>query len=100
MFHAMAGNPIVDWLFMLGLFGIGLAFILGIGLRIMGLCGAVLMLLMWLAVIPPKTNPIIDDHVIYFFLFLIFRELPVGETFGFGKWWQQTALVKKYRWLR
>ena len=35
-FADMAGNPFVDWLFMLGLLGIGLSLILGIGLRVGG----------------------------------------------------------------
>ena len=34
VFQAMAGSPVVDWLFMLGLLLIGLALILGIGMKI------------------------------------------------------------------
>ena len=45
IFHAMAGNPIVDWLFMLGLLLIGLALLLGIGVRIAGYSGALYALL-------------------------------------------------------
>src|SRR6186713_867118 len=33
-FHNIAGDPWANWLFMLGLLGIGVALILGIGLRI------------------------------------------------------------------
>src|ERR1044072_136763 len=32
-FHAMSGNPFFDWLFMLGLLGIGLGLVLGIAVR-------------------------------------------------------------------
>src|SRR5919112_1332225 len=32
-FHSIAGNPVVDWLFLLGLLGIGVALIAGIGFR-------------------------------------------------------------------
>ena len=32
-FNGLSGNMIVDWLFMVGLLGIGLALVLGIGMR-------------------------------------------------------------------
>lgn len=96
MYNALAGNPVVDWLFMMGLLLIGLSLILGIGLKIAGYSGAILMILMWSAVLFPENNPIIDEHIIYALVFLIFTQLPVGDYFGFGKMWSQTALVKKY----
>jgi len=99
-FNSIAGSGLVDWLFMMGLLCIGLAMILGIGFRLAGFFGAILMFLMWFALVPSKNNPLVDDHVIYFFLFLIFRELPVGDTFGLGRWWKSTPLVKNYPWLR
>src|SRR5690606_11460400 len=33
-YQGLAGNTLIDWLFMMGLLGIGLALILGIGMRI------------------------------------------------------------------
>jgi thiosulfate dehydrogenase [quinone] large subunit len=53
-FESLAGNPIVDWLFMLGLFGIGLALILGIGLKIATQTGSLLLFLMWASLLPPE----------------------------------------------
>lgn len=100
LFQAMAGNAVVDWLFMLGLLLIGLAMIVGIGVRIAGWSGAVLMLLMWLAVLPPEHNPVIDEHVIQLVVFLLLAVKCSGHTLGLGKWWTQTALVKKYPVLR
>ena len=38
-YHALAGNGFVDVLFMVGLLGIGLALILGIGLRVAAVAG-------------------------------------------------------------
>src|ERR687885_1668654 len=32
-YQNLAGNPVVDWIFMIGLLGIGLALILGVGMR-------------------------------------------------------------------
>src|SRR4029453_10935918 len=48
-FHAIAGAAWADWLFMVGLLGIGLALIFGIGLRVAAVSGTLMMLLMWAA---------------------------------------------------
>ena len=47
-----------DWLFMLGLAAIGTALLLGIGMRVAAVSGALLYLLMWTVVLPPQTNPV------------------------------------------
>jgi hypothetical protein len=41
VFQAMAGNPLVDWLFMLGLLGIGLGLMLGIFMKISTFFGGI-----------------------------------------------------------
>jgi thiosulfate dehydrogenase (quinone) large subunit len=46
-FHTIAGAAWADWLFMAALLGIGIALVLGIGLRIAAVSGTVMMLLMW-----------------------------------------------------
>lgn len=96
LFGAMAGQVWVDWLFMLGLLGIGLALILGIGLRIAAVSGATMMLLMYLAVIPPANNPIVDDHIIYALVVGLFPLLDAGQYLGLGKWWSKQKIVKQY----
>src|SRR5690349_21513534 len=58
----LAGNPVVDWVFMVGLLGIGLALILGVGMRVAAGSGALLLLMMWSAVLPPANNLFMDDH--------------------------------------
>ena len=99
IYNNLAGNPLIDWLFMLGLLLIGLALLLGIVIKIASYSGAVFMLIMWSASIWPKTNPFLDEHLVYVLLFLIFATLPIGDWFGLGKWWKSTALVKKYKFL-
>lgn len=95
IFNALAGNPIVDWLFMLGLLLIGLALLLGVGVRIAGYSGAILMLLMYLAgSIWPENNPFIDDHIIYALLFLLLAWLSSGKYLGFGNWWRNLKIVQ------
>jgi len=54
-YQGLAGNPVVDCLFMMGLLFVGLALMLGIGVRIAGFAGALMMLLIYSAgFIPPK----------------------------------------------
>src|ERR1700712_5799720 len=49
----LAGNPIVDWLFMLGLLGIGTALILGIGMRLAAVTRRALLVIVFTASMPP-----------------------------------------------
>lgn len=100
MYHQIAGQAWADWLFMLGLAGIGTALILGIAMRLAGAAGALLLVLMWTAVLPPANNPFMDDHLIYAGALLLLVALKAGHTVGFGKVWEQLDVVRKYRALR
>jgi len=88
-FQSLAGNAIVDWLFMLGLFLIGLALILGIGVKIGGYSGALLVFLMWLSNFPPEHNPFLDEHIIYAIILIGLARLKAGQWVGLGKWWSE-----------
>lgn len=94
-FEGIAGNLLVDWLFMLGLLGLGTALLLGIARKVSTASGSLLLLLMWLAAFPSKNNPIIDEHVIYILVLQLLFQLHSGEVFGLGKWWNKTKIVKK-----
>lgn len=96
LFQTIAGNVIVDWLYMMGLLLVGLSLILGMGVKIAGYSGAALVLLIWLTALPPEHNPLIDEHIVYSFVLLSFTQLPIGHVLGVGKWWSQTSLVKRY----
>lgn len=96
LFHSFAGSSIVDVLFMGGLLLIGLSLLLGIGVRIAGYCGALLMLLMYLALFPPENNPLIDEHIIYIAVFLGLAIRSKTQKFGFGEKWARSNFVKKY----
>jgi thiosulfate dehydrogenase [quinone] large subunit len=100
MWHQAAGTQWADWLFMIGLAAIGVALILGIGMRIAAAAGAVLMVLMWSVVLPPTTNPFLDDHLIYAGVLVGLALINAGDTIGLGRWWSQTGLVSRLRWLR
>jgi thiosulfate dehydrogenase [quinone] large subunit len=99
-YHSFAGAAWADWLFMLGLLGIGLALIAGVGMRIAAAAGAVLMVAMWTAVLPPETNPFMDDHLIYAGVLVLLALTAAGDTLGLGAWWGRTRLVQQHPWLR
>ncbi len=95
-YSSLAGNVAVDWLFMLGLLGVGVALIVGVATRIAGYAGAIMMVLIWTALLPPKNNPLLDDHIIYTFVLIGLSIVKSGQWFGLGKWWSKTDLVKRY----
>ncbi|MBI4175799.1 MAG: hypothetical protein HY518_01220 [Candidatus Aenigmarchaeota archaeon] len=96
LFSSLAGNAAVDGLFMAGLLLIGLAIMLGIGMRIASWAGVLLSLLMWSSLLPPANNPTVDEHIIYVFAFLVLASIKAGHAYGLGKWWSERAIVKKH----
>lgn len=65
IFHSLAGIGLVDWLFMLGLLGIGLSLIINRFVRLGCIAGSCLLFFMYLALLFPENNPIIDEHIVY-----------------------------------
>jgi thiosulfate dehydrogenase (quinone) large subunit len=108
MFHHMAGQGWADWLFMLGLLGIGLALMFGIGLRIAAVAGVILVALMWAAVWPlaqhasdgsltGSTNPFVDEHVMDALALIVVGVLGVGSRLGLGALWAKLPFVNRHR---
>jgi thiosulfate dehydrogenase (quinone) large subunit len=98
-YHGFAGAAWADWLFMIGLAGIGIALIAGVGMRIAATAGAVLLVAMWTAVLPPENNPFMDDHLIYAAVLVLLALLGAGTTLGLGRRWAATPLVRRNTWL-
>lgn len=99
-YSSFAGAAWADWLFMIGLLGIGLALTFGFGMRIAAVAGAALYLLMWTASLPLENNPVIDDHVLGAITVVVLALTLAGDTWGVGRWWSQTRLVRDNSWLR
>jgi len=99
-FNSIAGAAWADWIFMLGLLGIGVALMLGIGMRIATVAGSIMLVLMWAAVLPPANNPFMDDHLIYAGVLFLLLALGAADTFGFGRWWKSMAIVQRVPILR
>lgn len=95
-YNGLAGNTAVDAIFMLALLMVGGALILGIGTKIAGYSGALLMVLLWTTYLPPENNPIVDDRIVYAILFLAMTVVKPGRWLGLGKWWSETSLVKRF----
>ncbi|GAA0222934.1 hypothetical protein [Cryptosporangium japonicum] len=99
LYHDLAGTAFADWAFMLGLLGIGVAMTLGIGMRIAGVSGSLLYVLMWTVALPPENNPITDEHILGALIVATLALVGAGNYFGLGTWWRRTALVQKFPWL-
>jgi thiosulfate dehydrogenase [quinone] large subunit len=99
-FVSLAYSPIVNFLYMFGLISVGTALILGIAKKLTTIGGVLMMLLIYMGNIPPKTNPIMDEHIIYIFLLLLLNATNAYSFFGIYKYWEKLTLVKKFNLLK
>jgi len=99
-YQSIAGHAWADWLFMLGLLGIGLGLILGVAVRLAAVAGATLLILMWSAVLPPANNIFLDDHIIYALVLAILALSHAGAIFGFASTWERFGVVRRFGILR
>ena len=109
-FRYLGTVPGMDWLFMIGLLGIGVALILGVAVRPAAISGALMLLLMWAAVwVPAKTaggqpsgstNPIVDEHIIGIFGLIVVGALVAWSAGYLGRKWAAIPIVAAHSWLR
>lgn len=100
IFNSLAGNVVIDWLFMLGLLGVGVALLLGMGMRVASVAGSLLMFLIWLSALPLENNPFMDQHIVYILILIGLYNEPAAHTrLSLAEWWQNTRLVKNHPWL-
>ena len=100
IYSSIGGTFWADLFFMLGLLGIGVALTLGAGMRIAAISGVVLYVLMWAASFPLQNNPVIDEHVLGAISVVVLALTMAGDTWGLGRWWSQTGMVRRYPILR
>ncbi|MFF4189679.1 hypothetical protein [Nonomuraea sp. NPDC001831] len=96
LFASLAGQAWVDWLFMAGLLGIGLALVLGIGTRVAAVTGTLMLVLMWAAELPLANNPFMDEHIVYAIVLIGLALAGAGTTLGLGN----LLVVRRNAWLR
>ena len=96
-YQSLAGNGLVDFLFMAGLLFVGISLLFGIFTKLGSFSGALILILMYSAgFIPPEHNPFLDDHIINALIMLGLLFSHSGRYLGFGNWWSNTKLVRKY----
>ena len=110
IFQALAGSAAVDWLFMLGLLGVGVALVLGVALRPAAVAGSAMLLLMYLASWPfatvaggqptGSTNPFVDDHIIDTVAIIIVAAFAAWSMGTLSRRWAALGFVKSHSWLR
>ncbi len=108
-FHSIAGTWWSDWLFMLGMLGVGVALIAGVALRAAAAAGVLILAMMWFAEFPlaqhtsagapsASTNPLTDYHVIYAVALVVVAATYAGNTWGLGRVWARLPFVNQHRW--
>lgn len=101
VFQSLSGVAVVDWLFMFGLLGIGVALLFGAGMNLGTYGGAVLMMLMYFAAFVPSSNPITDAHILEALVLLTLNwSGSASAVWGLGNWWNSFSFVKNNAWLQ
>lgn len=95
-YQSFAGATWANWLFMIGLLGIGVALMAGVATRIASISGALMLVLMWSATLLPENNPIIDDHIVYALVLGLLVTVSAGRYLGLGTWWESLKIVQRY----
>jgi thiosulfate dehydrogenase (quinone) large subunit len=108
-FHSMAGTWYADWLFMLGMLGLGIALISGVAVRAAAAAGVVILAMMWFAEFPfaqhtsagapsASSNPLTDYHFIYAVVLVVLAATYAGSTWGLGRVWARLPFVRDHAW--
>ncbi|MBO4502363.1 MAG: hypothetical protein J5707_01740 [Candidatus Methanomethylophilus sp.] len=96
LFNALAGNIIVDVLFMLALLLIGITLMAGIASKIATVSAVAFLLVMYCLCVPPTDNPLIDYHIILCAGLLAAYFLNGYDRLSLYSAWKEFVLVKKY----
>ncbi len=110
MFNNMAGNTLVDILFIFGMIAVGVALIAGVAMNLAAVGASIIMLMMWLAEWPlaqatnageptGSTNPFMDYHLIYALVTVVLVFVAAGKTWGLGQVWEKLPVVRNQKWL-
>lgn len=98
IFHAMAGNVLVDMSVMAGELAIGLALILGVATRFTAMSGIALFLPLYLAHLPP-VDGWVSAHVIYMLVLGVIGGTRAGTIWGIDsllEGWEQRFPQLRY----
>ena len=100
-YQAMAGNAVVDWLFMLGLLFLGVTLMTGVMVRVGAFAGVGMLGLMYTAgFILPEHNLFLDEHIVYAVILVGLALTDAGRYLGLGRPWARIPLVERFPVLR
>lgn len=99
-YQGLAGQSWLDGLFMLSLLILGLALLLGIGVRLASIGGIIWLALMYTSTMLPENNPITDDHIVQILVLAGIAYVGAGRYLGFGRRWEEVPIVKRHPILR
>jgi thiosulfate dehydrogenase [quinone] large subunit len=102
-FFASLASPVTDVLFVAGMLGTGLALLLGIGLRVAAVAGALIMTMLYLSswvFAPGSNNPVVDNHLVYAALVVALALTRAGDTWGLGRAWAASGIPGTSTWMR
>ncbi len=106
LYQWFASTANIDWVNFLNKWGltlVGAALILGIAVRIASWAGTSIMLLYYLPALTfPKIGAnsyLVDEHIVYALVFLLFSAMGSGATWGLYGWLKNWNLFKKWPWL-
>lgn len=96
--------PLVNFVNEWGLTLLGISLILGIGVRLSSVLGAMLMLLYYFPILdfpyPNAHSFIVDEHIIYVAALLFLAALRAGRTWGLENWCSNLPICSKLPKLR
>ena len=96
--------PIINFINEWGLTLLGVSLILGIGVRLSSIFGAVLMLLYYFPILDfPYPNPhsyVVDEHIVYALVLLLLAGLRAGRIWGLENWCTNLPICAKFPRLR
>lgn len=101
LYQWLASSANIEWINFLNQWGlvlIGVALILGVVVKLASFFGAVLMILYYFPILTfpmvGKHSYIVDEHIIYVLVFLLFMHTDAGKVWGLGKWFKRLPGVK------
>ena len=92
--------PITDFVNQWGLTLLGVSLILGIGVRLSSVLGAVLMMLYYFPILDfPYPNPhsyIVDEHIVYAIALLVLNGFRAGRVWGLANWCSRLPICARF----
>lgn len=95
--------PVVNFMNEWGLTLLGISLILGLGVRLASILGAVLMMMYYVALPFPYPNThafVVDEHIIYTAALLYFAAFRAGRVWGLENWCSNLPICSRFPKLR